>query len=844
MSAVAHKTAERQLSRFPVLPGDTVTAWALSGVSETYYPGETALAEDRVNYRFINGFVDVGDLPCRVAVWKDIAKRKVDLETDWAVESINLPGFNRRLEFSDFWHRPTRLKRWCRTILEPGKDGDCRFRVATCGGVHIWVDGVLAARFEPYSRNKEQQCDITLPLKASGSEVIMLSEDMAERDTNWYVELTLLGDQAVTSAIPSAADSEVIRELMALARDVRPVGEFCTGNPLVLTFDEAPVSAVEISAQVLPSVHRRGTPPILSAKTVLEAGQTSVEIHGLDGMAEAYHPLNLVFSVGETRVFRQIAFGLLRDVQPAKGEASLAGRKRAALRYSADHGDLRIGRALAILASGDGCTRLCRELIEYTMEAVDERRDCSDFVLVPLLWIYGEYRDQLPADLAETVKASILNYRYWVDEPGNDTMWFWSENHVLCFHVSQYLAGLMLPGERFETSGRLGKEQFDLATERLAKWFDSVESHGFAEWNSAAYYPIDFIGLLALQHWGEGEIASRADRLLTRLFKMIALHTLAGVPAGSMGRAYDKELRAGPCTELAPFAAVAFGLGWFNQGVAALPMFCAGNYEPPADLTALALPEAGQSVEAHYVQGYGHAGRLALYKSASVQLSASIDGEPGSKGHQQHILDVRFAGHAFARAWVNHPGEDDPWGHQRPSYWAGNGTMPRVGQFGDAALMLFDIPETHRIDFTHAYAPSDAFDATELYGNWLLLQSGRGYAALTPCKALEPVEKGPGQNREYRADGRKAGWVVLVGDLPDGGGLETARSMLDGVRTSFDPSQMTLTLERPGRPVLTLNYLDGHTVGGKPHPFPHPDLEPLVSFGAAAVLGSGATDNS
>ena len=42
---------------------------------------------------------------------------------------------------------------------------------------------------------------------------------------------------------------------------------------------------------------------------------------------------------------------------------------------------------------------------------------------------------------------AVLDYRYWVDEPGNDVMWFWSENHALCFHVSQLLAGAFGPGQ-------------------------------------------------------------------------------------------------------------------------------------------------------------------------------------------------------------------------------------------------------------------------------------------------------------------------------------------------------------------------------------------------------------
>lgn len=147
--------------------------------------------------------------------------------------------------------------------------------------------------------------------------------------------------------------------------------------------------------------------------------------------------------------------------------------------------------------------------------------------------------------MLERINSSILSYRYWVDEPGNDVMWFWSENHVLCFHTSQLLAGDYLPDAIFSASGRTGREQAVLAADRLRRWFDSVEAHGLAEWNSAAYYPVDFIGLLAIEHWAEPELAARARHQLDLIFEMIALHTLGGVPSGSQGGAYDRSCAPG-----------------------------------------------------------------------------------------------------------------------------------------------------------------------------------------------------------------------------------------------------------------------------------------------------------
>ncbi|MEO8686202.1 MAG: hypothetical protein ABI414_15350, partial [Devosia sp.] len=396
--------------------------------------------------------------------------------------------------------------------------------------------------------------------------------------------------------------------------------------------------------------------------------------------------------------------------------------------------------------------------------------------------------------------------------PGNDVMWFWSENHALCFHVSQLLAGLCFPDAIFTASGRTGREQARLASERLGLWLNSVEEEGLAEWNSAAYYPVDFIGLLALVELAPEPISARARVLCDRIFTMMALHTLAGVPAGSMGRAYDKELRAGPLTELAPFAAVAFGTGWLNQGVASLPLFAAGSYAPPAGLADYAEPAERQVITARYSQGYGPAALLSLYKTRHVQLSTNSGARAGGFGHQQHVLDVRFASHPMARSWLNHPGEDDPWGQQRPSYWAGNGVLPRIGQHGDAALVLYRLGNDARLPFTHVYAARAGL-THHLHGDTLILEGGQGLVAYKATGPLEPIQQGPGAGIEYRSSGVQQGWAVIVGT---GLGLSAFRDRLALCSLTMTAGGESLLLARPGSDDMMLDWSTGLRVNGMP----------------------------
>lgn len=796
-----------------ITAGDAINIWSVSPIQAQPFAGTPALAEDRVGYRFINGFVDVGDLPCRKAFWAEMKGRSVALKTDWPVETLYAPEANRRVEFTSFWYTPTHVQRWCRTTLSADQAGPVRFRLATCGGVRIWVNGGLAASFEPLTRNIEHSTEITLPLQAGENTLIAHMEEICERDTVWFFELTCLDAVALAVPLQSLGDPEAAMVLRRLADGVRPERDVFTDQPFVLLFGQPAPAPVQVRVRAFSLGHDRAC--LLDATHSLPAGQTRLPVADPGAVPPGYHALVVTLSLGSTDLERKLDAAFMVQTVPPPAAADLPTRKLAALHYAAANGNLRIGRVLAMLEVGLQDEPTLRKILDSTLLSIEQRYDCSDFSMVTLLWVWAAHADKLPEDLRQRVKAAILGYRYWVDEPGNDTMWFWSENHTLCFHVSQALAGALFPQEIFSTSGRTGAEQAALGTARLHLWFESVEDHGLVEWNSAAYYPIDFIGLFGLHQWAEPAIAQRAKAMLDKLFIMIGLHTLAGVPAGSMGRAYDKELRAGPLTELASFCQVAFGEGWLNGGVAALPQFCASAYLPPLEAYDYARPAPGRAYEARYTQGLDHGGRLILYKTAAVQLSTVVDHRTGEHGHQQHVIDIRLHGHPMARLWINHPGEDDPWGHQRPSYWAGNGVLPRVGQWQDTALMVFNLGDDARLPWTHAFAARDGLDFLDLHQGWLVARSGQGSAALWASGGLTAITSGSTAGREFRAPGHRCGWVSIVADTPDDAAIAAFLDRLSQCRPTFDADAASLAVTGGDGTRLRLDWSVGLTRNGQ-----------------------------
>ena len=66
-------------------------------------------------------------------------------------------------------------------------------------------------------------------------------------------------------------------------------------------------------------------------------------------------------------------------------------------------------------------------------------------------------------------RQAILNFKYWMDEPGHDSMCYWSENHQILFAACEYLAGQLYPNEIFSNDGRKGKEKQERARIRIER---------------------------------------------------------------------------------------------------------------------------------------------------------------------------------------------------------------------------------------------------------------------------------------------------------------------------------------------------------------------------------------
>ena len=433
------------LLQTPLAVGQALSRWNLSDVEERYYPGEPAAMADRVDYRFINGWVATGDLPCRVALRQEVAGRSVALP-DLTFGRV----FLGTVDLSEFCHRPTWRVCHAQCRIEVDRPQLLRFRVATVGGVHIWLGEDLAHRFEPFDRNVPHESAFGVEVSPGTHRLTVRFEDLHERDTRFGFRLELTEGQGVVAGIDCDADAAGLSDAAGVLDGLRLTRVLHLSGHAVLTSDALPETPRTVFSAALPG-----------GQGVLSQSHPELAVDLPPGCPVTVFETE----VGGVRLSRSLGTTVLPGSPPLSAER-IRDRKAGLLARRAC--GTAIEGVLAALADGTWSDREAAAF-DTALTYVEERRDCADFRMMSLLWIWVRHRMDLGEGDRRRLSDAILGFRYWMDEPGDDVMWFWSENHVLCFHAAQYLAGHAFPEDRFAASGRVGREQAEIGRARLRK---------------------------------------------------------------------------------------------------------------------------------------------------------------------------------------------------------------------------------------------------------------------------------------------------------------------------------------------------------------------------------------
>ncbi len=835
MNMAATSLSDMDHLRRPLGQGEPVTYWQLGQTAEARYDVPDQPMKGEMDPFFFltkhKNFIP-HEYPCRTAFGVEHRGKRPDVTGTFGLTRFWLPFGSPRVDLSGFWFRPTVIGTWARTKIAVHEAGSAVLRLGTCGGAILFVNGKEIGWMADYIRNLEAKQEFTVELTAGENEISIFFDDLAERDARYFFQLDYVSGPEAEQALPVQVEATVAAELEAALDRMhfeKPV--YRSGEVALVT--STPLSSSATALVTIAGDFMSREEP-MRVQRQLSSGEVRIAVGKAEELPSDFRHFHVDLTIGGFTASRVFGVEICHAQRQGQAPAKQQDRVGEALDEIADHGEPDNVTALARLGSGRYGAKTDR-MIADTLPTITDCHDCADFALVPLLWCRTAYGAHIAPEVVAGIDEAILSYRYWMDEPGNDVQWYFSENHALLFHTAAYLAGALLPEETFKRSGRLGRDQSAVGLERVRAWLDHFEKWEMAEFNSAPYFPIDLKGLTALFALApDADVRERARKAILRLAAIVARSAHHGILTGAQGRSYEHTLRAAGSLELSGIARLIWGTGNYGRRVHALPQMalCLRDHglEIPAELTAIADWQTDAAQEWCFAQGQDRMARLYHYKTKAYAMGTAAHYRWNEWGYQETVLHIRLGDNPDAQVWINHPGEVIHSGYGRPSYWGGSGALPRLWHYRGLAVMMFDCAE-EQPGFTHAWFPCQIFDTSKVAGQTAVARSGDGLLLLKGNAPLQLVEDGPTAGNEVRLPGRQGVWIIRLDDLQNAGSEEEFASLFaelavtlqkDGTFVITDPQYGEMVLHEDGRIAAEGRIVDpaDWSVEGKAIEFP------------------------
>lgn len=298
------------------------------------------------------------------------------------------------------------------------------------------------------------------------------------------------------------------------------------------------------------------------------------------------------------------ADGLGEFITSAPDE-SFDDRKRDYLEFIAEQRGPGILNQMVAVRLG-AIDKISDEAVDHAVSELDERDDCADFDMIRVISVmYNHLNDPvLTPDQYNRLKRALLDFKYWIDEPGGGRMITWTENHQVLFHAGEYLAGQLFPADTFTNNGMNGQQRLEHAESLLRRWIEHRARWGFFEWDSNVYYLEDLAAMINIAEFcADPELAKLASMVVDLMLFDIGSDMFQGVYATTHGRTYTKYFITGRQCRLLGLTNLVWGTGQRSESSdkAAIPLALARKYRPPQAI--LDLPRAGMeeiaSLEQH-----------------------------------------------------------------------------------------------------------------------------------------------------------------------------------------------------------------------------------------------------
>jgi hypothetical protein len=719
-----------------------------------------------------------------------------DFETRWRYVHCLDDHF---VDLSAFYHTTHVLKAWAYAQVASPEEREVTLALTTNGPADLWVNGAHCHRQEHFHHQVPLRVTFQAGLKAGYNEILVRFEEVAARECPYTMALQVVdfADSGGTLRLPTTLDvqrRQVLEQVIEAAYTQQDVFEY--RDEISVHWPEDMAGKVTIGTRLQTTTNRiyAEANRKVKAGSVTKLGMPVQMPNGEYRVVVMPEPKE--FHEGNMRIQRQIPLRLARGQFSTQPYGTYEERRIEALQEAASQAGASVFPEIANMALG-WWKRVDPEVILKVIERINQRADCSDFHLCGLLGMLVRFGDEpsFPQSVRQPLEDCILNFKYWIDEPGSDAMCYTTENHSILFHTCEVLAGQLYPERVFSNNGQTGQWHRQTGEARALAWMTKRAASGFLEWDSNCYFEEDVLALTHLASLAENqEVWEMATVILDKMLFTMAVNSYKGVFGSTHGRAYTQHIKGGYFEATSGIARLAWGMGIFNDKVMGTVALACSDYEVPPMIAAIAadLPEemwnrerhAGDLLEFAMSGSRGMEVNKVTYKTPDYMLCSAQDWHPGEPGYQQHIWQATFGPRAVA--FVNHPKCASEDNSQRPGFWHGNAVLPRVAQWKDVLVSVHDLPEDDWMGFTHAYFPVYAFDAWELRGGWIFGQKGDGYIAMTAARGLELMRRGNNAFRELRSYGARNVWLAQMGRAAQDGTFAEFQQRVLGQPLVFD----------------------------------------------------------
>jgi len=672
------------------------------------------------------------------------------------------------IDRSAFCYTPTYRAFVAATCLEVDQPETRRLQIRSTGPVQVWLNAQLVLDHDEFGYMQPWARELETLLPSGTSELVVASWNIALREVRQTIAVRVVG-LPVRVVIPSPAadehrNTEAERLLAAVAihrwesNDDTVDLHGPPGVRVLLSPNGTSVSAATFDHEGLAVVPLSRGDVDSEQASMLGTGEITLEV-GIDDDA-----------CPSRRTLRVGSLPWRTRQQPEGGPSQW--RTELLEHLTTRSGSARCLARHALDPDGDDALVTGSDL-GIPLRFIRTRSDCADFEALGLMLVWQRVPESRwdPGTRVD-VRAALLGFKYWIDQPGTDAMCYFTENHQLVWHTAETLVGEAFPDETFGNCGWSGRRHADHGAQMAKAWVARKLRSGFSEFDSNAYLAIDALALAALVDHADDEALRRsAEALLDKILFTLAANSWRGVHGSAHGRSYAPTLRASSLEETAPIMWFAWGMGALNE--AALPAAALATstaYRIPEVVRAVAMDTDHDWAGSQTYQGsYGFArdllarpygSRVLVRRGPGGMVSSVQDYRPGLPGLQEHVWGITLAGQV--QVWATNHAAWTHGSHTRPSAWVGHRILPRVRQH-DRTVIALHQRQGHSAG-VHLWFPVDRLDEWQQSGEWLLGRKDAGFVAVACAGGWQPDRAGDEAWQRWVPRGDGSALVALQAD--------------------------------------------------------------------------------